>query len=108
MKIGVIGAGAMGSAMGALLTKSGNDVTLIDVWREAIDAINTRGLQIEDKSGSTQTVKIRATDDPATVGTVDLVLVFVKCYHTEVAVRGAALNARSASGPAPGRNPCLP
>ena len=89
MKIGVIGAGAMGSAMGALLTKSGNDVTLIDVWREAIDAINTRGLQIEDKSGSTETVKIRATDDPTTVGTVDLVLVFVKCYHTEVAVRAA-------------------
>jgi 2-dehydropantoate 2-reductase len=75
--------------MGALLTKSGNDVTLIDVWREAIDAINTRGLQIEDKSGSTETVKIRATDDPATVGTVDLVLVFVKCCHTEVAVRAA-------------------
>ena len=79
----------MGSAMGALLTKSGNDVTLIEVWREVVDAINTRGLQIEDKSGSTETVKIRVTDDPTAVGTVDLVLVFVKCYHTESAVRNA-------------------
>ena len=79
----------MGSAMGALLTKAGNDVTLIEVWREAVDAINTRGLQIEDKSGSTETVKIRATDDHNTVGIVDLVLVFVKCYHTEAAVRAA-------------------
>jgi 2-dehydropantoate 2-reductase len=89
MKIAVIGAGAMGSAVGALLAKSGNDVALIDVWREAIDAINTQGLQIEDKSGNLQTVRVRATADPATVGIVDLVLVFVKCYHTEAAVSAA-------------------
>lgn len=89
MKIAVIGAGAMGSAMGALLAKSGNDVTLVDVWRDAVDAINLRGLQIEDKSGNTETVRVQATEDPGAIGTVDLVLVFVKCYHTEAAVRAA-------------------
>lgn len=75
--------------MGALLAKSGNDVTLVEVWREAVDAINLRGLQIEDKSGKTETVRVQATNDPATIGTVDLVLVFVKCYQTEAAVRAA-------------------
>jgi 2-dehydropantoate 2-reductase len=89
MKIAILGAGAMGSAMGALLAKSGNDVTLVEVWREALDAINARGVQIEDKSGKTERVKIKATADAASIGTVDLVLVFVKCYHTEAAVRSA-------------------
>jgi 2-dehydropantoate 2-reductase len=84
MKIAVIGAGAMGSVLGGLLAKAGNAVTLVDVWREAIETINTKGLRIND-----DVVKVRATDKPAEVGAVDLVLVFVKCYHTEAAVRNA-------------------
>jgi len=43
MKIAVLGAGAMGSVMGGLLAKAGNEVTLIGVWREAIDRINQIG-----------------------------------------------------------------
>jgi len=84
MKIAVIGAGAMGSVIGGLLAKAGNDVTLVDVWREAVDTINAKGLRIND-----EVVKVRATDKPAGVGPVDVVLVFVKCYHTEDAVRNA-------------------
>ncbi|MBM3832170.1 MAG: 2-dehydropantoate 2-reductase [Verrucomicrobia bacterium] len=90
MKIAVIGAGAMGSVIGGLLVKAGNDVALIDVWAEAIRAINTGGLRIEDRSGKTETIRVLATDKPAQVGPVDLVLIFVKCYHTEAAVRNAA------------------
>lgn len=90
MKIAVVGAGAMGSVMGSLLAKAGNDVTLIDVWPEAIQRINADGLRIEDKAGKTETIRIPATDKPAEVGPVDLVLVFVKCYHTEAAVGNAA------------------
>jgi 2-dehydropantoate 2-reductase len=89
MKIAVVGAGAMGSVMGGLLAKAGNDVTLIDVWREAIDSINSSGLRIDDKTGNSEVINIRATAEPAEVGVVDLVLVFVKCYHTEVAVKNA-------------------
>lgn len=95
MKIAVIGAGAMGSVMGALLAKGGNDVTLIDVWREAIDRINSAGLKIEDKTGGAETIQVNATDRPAEVGIADLVLVFVKCYQTESAV----LNALPMIGP---------
>jgi 2-dehydropantoate 2-reductase len=89
MKIAVIGAGAMGSVMGGLLAKAGNPITLIDVWREAVDAINANGLRIDDKAGNSETIRVRATDKPGEIGTVDLVLVFVKCYHTEVAVKNA-------------------
>lgn len=89
MKIAVIGAGAMGSALGGALAKSGNDVTLVDVWRDAIDRINTSGLKIEDKAGHVECIAVKGTDRPAEIGRVDLVLVFVKCYDTECAVRMA-------------------
>jgi 2-dehydropantoate 2-reductase len=84
MKIAVIGAGAMGSVVGGLLAKSGNDVTLVDVWRDAVDNINSKGLRIGD-----EVVRLRATDKPSEIGAVDLAIVFVKCYHTETAVRNA-------------------
>ena len=84
MRIAVIGAGAMGSVMGGLLAKAGNDVALVDVWREAVDHINAEGLRIDD-----EVVHVRATDNPSEIGLVDLVIVFVKCYHTESAVRNA-------------------
>jgi 2-dehydropantoate 2-reductase len=79
----------MGSVMGGLLAKVGHFVTLIDVWKAAICAINGTHLKIEDKGGNIETIKLRATDDPGSVGMVDMVLVFVKCYHTETAVRNA-------------------
>ena len=89
MKIAVLGAGAMGSVIGGLLAKAGNDVTLIDVWKPSVDAINAGGLKIEDKAGNTETIKLCATEDPGSIGRVEMVLVFVKCYHTETAVRNA-------------------
>jgi 2-dehydropantoate 2-reductase len=91
MKIAVIGGGgAMGGLFGGHLARAGEDVTLVDVSREAVAAINAGGLQLQDAAGNTETIRVRATSDPAEVGAVDLALVFVKCYHTEAAVRGAA------------------
>jgi 2-dehydropantoate 2-reductase len=89
MKIAVIGAGAMGSVFGGLLAQAGNDVTLIDVWREAVDAINANGLAIEEPAGLRRRVAVRAVTTPTEAGPVELALVFVKCYHTEAAVRAA-------------------
>ena len=37
MRIGIIGAGAIGSVVGGLLTKAGQDVTLIDQWPEHVE-----------------------------------------------------------------------
>src|SRR5438093_2209032 len=90
MKISVIGAGAMGSVIGGMLAKGGNDVTLVDVSEATVQAINGNGLRIEDENGNTETIQVRATSNPAEVGPADLVLIFVKCYHTEAAVRNAA------------------
>ena len=62
---------------------------LVDVWEEAVRAINNDGLHLQDKQGEVQTVRVRAATDPSEVGPVDLVLVLVKAYDTEVAVRNA-------------------
>jgi len=91
MKIGILGgAGAMGGIYGGRLALVGEDVTLIDVWPEAVERINADGLIVEDKaSGEKKTVKVHATTKPEEAGQVDMLMVFVKCYHTEAAIRGA-------------------
>ncbi|MEJ2600493.1 MAG: 2-dehydropantoate 2-reductase [Anaerolineales bacterium] len=91
MKVAILGgAGAMGGLFGVRLALAGEDVTLVDVWQDAVDVINTHGLQLIEKSGEKKTVQVRAVADTASIGKVDLVLVFVKCYHTQAAV-GSAL-----------------
>ncbi|WDR03554.1 2-dehydropantoate 2-reductase [Devosia algicola] len=90
MKIAVLGGGgAMGGLFGGMLAHAGNDVSLIDVSRPALDAINASGLAIEEKDGTVLTSQARATDDASTVGQVDLIVNFVKCYHTEAAIHAA-------------------
>ena len=83
------GGGAMGGLVGGYLAKAGNDVTLIDVSEAAISRINAEGLAIEEKDGSVLVVPVTATNDPSSVGPVDLIVNFVKCYHTDAAVRSA-------------------
>lgn len=90
MNIAILGAGAMGSAIGAGLAKGKNAVTLIDVWREAVDAINRDGLKIQNKAGEVTVHRLAAVTSPIQMkGPVDLLLVFVKCYHTAEAVKSA-------------------
>jgi 2-dehydropantoate 2-reductase len=91
MRIAILGGGgAMGGLVGGYLAKAGNDVSLIDVSEAAIATINTDGLSIEEKDGSTDVIQVPATNDPSRVGPVDVIVNFVKCYHTEAAVRSAA------------------
>ena len=79
----------MGGLFGAWLAEAGQDVTLVDVSAAAVNAINAEGVAIEEKDGTTRVVRVPATRDPGSVGTVDLVVTFTKCYHTEGAVRSA-------------------
>jgi len=84
------GTGAMGSIFGGRLKQAGYDVTLFDLSEEAVQRIRREGLRITDKTGATDTIDIPATTHPAEVGPADVALVFVKCFHTESAMRMAA------------------
>ena len=76
MKLAIIGAGAMGGVFGAHLAEAGQEVTLVDVARPVVEAIEADGLRVDDKAGASRTVRLRATTDPAAVGPVDLAVVF--------------------------------
>ncbi len=90
MKIAVLGGGgAMGGLFGGYLARAGEDVALVDVSQAAVDAINRDGLAIEEKDGSTATIRVKASSKPKEVGPVDLIVNFVKCYHTEAAIAAA-------------------
>jgi 2-dehydropantoate 2-reductase len=85
MKVAVIGAGAMGSLYGGYLSQSGHEVYLIDVWQDHVEKINKSGLIIVENDREL-TVYPKATSSADSVGTVDLVIIFVKSIMTERAV----------------------
>jgi 2-dehydropantoate 2-reductase len=90
MNIKVIGAGAMGSLFGALLAEAGETVTLLDIRRDHVDAVNARGLSIE-KAGARRIVRLQATTGVDESGpAADLSIVFVKSTHTAAAAETAA------------------
>lgn len=86
MRIVIVGAGAMGSLFGGLLSLAGEDVVLVDVWREHVDAINRNGLRIHGIGGE-RVVRVRAATSHGEAGPADLLILFVKSYDTERAVR---------------------
>ena len=87
-KVAVLGAGAMGALFGSQLAEGGLDVTLIDIWREHVDAVNDRGLRVVGHRGERR-VNVAATTDPAACGAADVVLVQCKAASTTAAVRNA-------------------
>jgi 2-dehydropantoate 2-reductase len=87
MKIGVVGAGAMGSLFGARLVEAGGaDVVLVDVDKAHIDAIREKGLAFESRPGSRR-VRMRATTSADEAGKVDFVIMFCKYPDTPQAIR---------------------
>ena len=84
MKIAVVGAGAMGSIFGARFAQAGHETVLVDVAEPLVKAINAGGITIVRGEEET-TTRVPATTDPSSVGPVDVVVFFVKCYHTQSA-----------------------
>jgi 2-dehydropantoate 2-reductase len=87
MKVHVVGAGAMGCLYAAALHRAECEVTLVDVNREHIDAINAHGLQLETRAGI-ESVPLPACLPSATAGPTDLILLFTKTFHTDGALTG--------------------
>lgn len=87
MKIAIVGAGAMGSLFARYLA-SHNEVALVEVSPLIVNTISSRGLRVDDKEGNAQTVNVPIMMNPAELGVVDLVIIFVKCYHTRAAASG--------------------
>ena len=83
MRVAVMGSGGVGGFYGGKLAAAGEDVTFIARGAH-LDAIRRDGLQVNSVAGDFH-VRPKATDDPASIGSVDLVLFAVKGYDTETA-----------------------
>ena len=72
MRIAVVGAGGVGGGYGAALAKAGADVTFIARGAH-LAAMKGKGLKVESARGDTHLVPTQATDDPRTVGPVEVI-----------------------------------
>ncbi|MBW2650697.1 MAG: 2-dehydropantoate 2-reductase [Deltaproteobacteria bacterium] len=88
MKLAVLGAGSMGTIAGALMTKNGYDVTLIDANRDHVDAMNKNGATITGKMELNIPVKAITPDQMK--GTYDIVFYLVKQTSNEPALKALA------------------
>jgi len=90
MKFAIVGAGAIGAFVGAMLANSGEDVTLI-ARGPHLRAMQQRGVRVRGEVGEFA-AHPAATDDPAAVGPVDVVLLTLKAHSlTAMAPRLAPL-----------------
>lgn len=84
MRIAVMGAGGTGGFFGGVLARAGEDVTFIARGAH-LEAIQRNGLQLRSPLAGDFIVDAPATDNPASIGTVDFVLFSVKMYDSESA-----------------------
>jgi len=80
-----MGSGGLGSYFGALLAKGGTDVSFV-ARGEHLEAMRRSGLRIDGGPESFHLGHVHATNDPAEIGAVDLVMVCVKLWDTEAAL----------------------
>jgi 2-dehydropantoate 2-reductase len=83
MKILVMGSGGVGGYFGGKLADSGEEVTFV-ARGEHLRALQQKGLTVKSIDGDFH-VAVRAVQEPAEAGPVDLVLFTLKSYDTESA-----------------------
>ena len=84
-KIAIMGAGALGSYVGAFLVREGEDVTFVDMWPEHVETMQKQGLRASSSQGDF-TVPVRAmhmTDAQGIRELFDYAIISVKSYDTE-------------------------
>lgn len=85
MKVAIVGAGGVGGYFGGRLAQAGEDVVFI-ARGEHLRAITSEGLLVDSINGDFRIDSAKGTDDPATVGEVDYILVAVKSWQLPDAI----------------------
>ena len=83
MRIAIVGTGGISAPLGASLATAGLVVFLARGTH--LTAMRTNGLRVEGDRGETVVHPVEATEDPAAIGPVDLVLFCVKLWDVETA-----------------------
>lgn len=80
MRIAIYGAGAVGGYFGGRLAQAGAEVIFI-ARGQTLQALQAQGLRVESIAGDFGLQPVQTTNDPSTVGPVDLVIVAVKAWQ---------------------------
>ncbi len=81
LRIGVVGAGALGLFYGALLQRSGQEVCFL--LRRDLEAIKQKGLQVYSVNGDFHLPQVASFASSAEIGPVDLVLIGLKTFSND-------------------------
>ncbi|HUK36637.1 MAG TPA: 2-dehydropantoate 2-reductase, partial [Vicinamibacterales bacterium] len=84
MRIAILGAGGVGGYFGARLAASGTDVAFVARGAH-LEALQTSGLRLHSPKGDLHLEHVVASDDPTTIGPVDVVFFTVKLYDSDSA-----------------------
>jgi 2-dehydropantoate 2-reductase len=85
MKIAIIGAGGVGGFFGARLQQAGADVHFVARGAH-LAAMRAEGLRVESPLGDIHLPRVNATDNPADIGTADIVWLAVKLWDMDAAI----------------------
>ena len=80
MRFAIFGVGAVGGYFGGRLAQAGEDVTFIARGKH-LQALRKKGLRVDSIGGDFLVSPVTATDDPAQIGAVDVVMVGVKTWQ---------------------------
>jgi len=80
MRFAIFGVGAIGGYFGGRLAQAGEDVTFIARGKH-LQALRKKGLRVDSMNGDFVLSPVTATDDPAQIGAVDVVMVGVKTWQ---------------------------
>ena len=86
MKIAIMGTGGLGGYIGGRLAHAENDVTFIARGAK-LEALGQNGLEVKSVMESFHLRAVKATDKPAEVGPVDLIVLSVKNYDMVAATK---------------------
>jgi 2-dehydropantoate 2-reductase len=84
MRIAMMGSGGIGGYLGARLAAAGEDVVFIARGAH-LDELRSNGLHLQSPLGDLHLPHVRATERPADIGAVDVVIFAVKLFDTEEA-----------------------
>ena len=88
MRVVVVGAGSLGSAIGGTLARAGHDVTLVTRNVDHVAAVREHGLRMHDGTCE-EAVPVGASTTYDSLDPADLVVVLVKSFDTTDAVTSA-------------------
>lgn len=85
MRVAIMGAGSLGTIIGALMTAQGKSVDLVDSYKENVEALNTKGATV---TGFMElNVPVKAYTPEQMTGTYDLVFLLNKQTSNEVVLK---------------------